>query len=290
MDVEKSLEYFIQCSLCGEQFKEAYILNCLHTFCEKCLKNKKRDSNKVICEKCQQESRVEGIKRNYFIENNLAARLLEVLQEGNPPCGNCAKFNRLLKYCEECREYLCDACVYCHENTKLTRDHNLLSMDKFEKNLMARGRNRAVFCRIHEDKIAEQYCRSCQETICRGCEKHREHLAASLAEVYSMEIPNVQLLLKNAIAKVRDVLYCILKSEMSLTIMSLGSLPSLLSTCSYNCYLFLLTSYNVLYQRSFFQISSFDYISNHFCIICFAHLHIILSAMFISKQRKTHVR
>ena len=190
------------CSVCKENFREPYILKCLHTFCHGCLKQQKHDKECVVCESCEQESRVKAIRHNCFVANNMAATLLESFRKGNIICGNCSTGERLLKYCKECMEYLCEACVYFHENTKLTRAHCLIPLDALEEDLITHGENRAAFCPAHEENVVEQYCRSCEEIICRGCEVHQEHNAVSVAEGCSIEVPHLEATLKKAISKV----------------------------------------------------------------------------------------
>ena len=200
----------LQCSTCSENFKEPCILKCLHTFCHGCLEKQKQG---VVCKRCEQKTNMEAVRHNSFFVNSMAASLLKEFQKGNITCGNCSAGDRLLKYCKECMEHLCDACVYCHENTKLTRDHELIPSDQFEETLIIHGQNHAVFCPTHEDSLVEQYCRSCEETTCRGCEVHQRHSAVSVAEGCSMEIPNLEAILKKAIAKVRSY-FCTLKSVL----------------------------------------------------------------------------
>ncbi|CAB4045027.1 E3 ubiquitin- ligase TRIM71-like [Paramuricea clavata] len=202
MDLEDSTT--LRCSLCNEHFREPYILKCLHTFCRECLRKQNQDKDSVICKNCEQKSSIKAMRQNCFFANIMAASLLKEFQKGDITCGNCSAGNRLLKYCKECMEYLCNACVYCHENTKLTRAHNLIPLDKFEEELVIRGQNRAVFCPAHEDNVVEQYCRSCEETICRGCEVHQEHNAVSVAEGCSIEVPQLEAVLERAISKVSE--------------------------------------------------------------------------------------
>ena len=192
------------CSKCKENFREPYILKCLHTFCHGCLKQQKQDKESVVCENCEQETRVKVMRHNCFLANSLASSLLQDFRKGNIHCGNCSSKNRLLKYCKECMEYLCDPCAYYHENTKLTRAHSLIPLDIFEESLITHGENRAVFCSAHEDNIVEEYCRSCEETICRGCEVHQEHNAVSVAEAFSTEVPHLEAVLEKAISKVSE--------------------------------------------------------------------------------------
>ncbi len=152
------------------------------------------------------------MRHNSFFANSLAASLLKEFRKGNVNCGNCSAENRLFKYCKECMEYLCEACVHYHENTKLTRAHNLMPLDKFEEDLIFHGENRAVFCPAHEDNIVEQYCQSCEEAICRGCEVHQEHNPVSVAEGCSIEVPELEAVLERAISKVSESCFLIFSS------------------------------------------------------------------------------
>ena len=193
----------LQCSFCNETFIEPYILNCLHTFCYGCIQKQKQVKASILCQKCEEKTNTKAIKQNYFLANCLAASQVKVLKNRGANCGNCsAGDNRLLKYCKECREYLCDACVYCHENTKLTREHSLISFDKFEEDLIHRSQNRAVFCPQHQDNLVESYCRSCEEAICSGCDVHLGHNPVGVAVACSTEVPNLEAVLERAISKV----------------------------------------------------------------------------------------
>lgn len=197
----------LQCPTCSEHFKEPRILKCLHTFCHGCLEKQKQDEESFVCKCCEQKTNVESARQNSFFVNCMAASFLKEFREGNITCGNCSVGERPLKYCKECMEYLCETCIYCHENTKLTREHHLIPLETFEENLIVHGENRAVFCPSHEDSLVEQYCRSCEETMCRGCEVHEGHNAVSLGEGCSIEVPNLEAIMEKEIAKVRSITY-----------------------------------------------------------------------------------
>ncbi|XP_028406314.1 E3 ubiquitin-protein ligase TRIM71-like [Dendronephthya gigantea] len=193
----------LRCSFCNETFTDPYILNCLHSFCFGCIERQKQVQESILCKKCEQETSANAMKQNDFFANCLAKSLLKELKNPGPKCGNCsAGNNRLLKYCKECREYLCDACVYCHENTKLTREHSLISFAKFEEDLICRSEKRTVFCPQHKENLVESYCRSCDEAICPGCDVHQGHNAVSVTVASSIEVPNLKAVLDRAISKV----------------------------------------------------------------------------------------
>ena len=203
-----------ECSVCRESFREPYILKCLHSFCNGCIERRQnQDKESVMCKNCEQESSSKTLRKNWFFVNSMTTSLLEDLQEGNINCGNCSTGNELLKYCNECMEYLCEACAYCHQNTKLTRDHDLIPLDEFKEDLIIRSEKRAVFCSSHEESVVEEYCRTCEEVICRECELHQEHNVVSIAEGCSIEVPKLQMILQRATSKVR-------KSSLALRLIS----------------------------------------------------------------------
>ena len=206
IDLDNSL-VSLRCSICNETYQQPHILACLHSFCYSCIEKLGRtgdEQNNIKCPRCNVESCLtEGtVRPNYFVANALAASLLKELRDGNVCCGNCSKEKPPTVFCEECREHLCSECVYCHQNTKVTRSHRLIPRQEYEARLAICGNERAVFCLAHTDCKVEEYCRSCQETTCRGCDCHLGHSVVSLAKAYSMETPVLEEVLYKAAATV----------------------------------------------------------------------------------------
>ena len=195
------------CSACSETYKHPHILPCLHSYCFGCIEKLKRCSGEEVfikCPRCEHGSKLteDTIRPNYFFVNSVAASRLKEIREQGVHCGNCKKDAAPTVFCQECNEHLCSDCVYCHQNTKVTRDHSLLPKDEYEKRLSVFGHERAVFCRVHSERKVEQYCGSCHETICPGCDFHGDHNVLSLADAYPIETAVLKEHLVKATAKV----------------------------------------------------------------------------------------
>ncbi|XP_038062775.1 E3 ubiquitin-protein ligase TRIM39-like [Patiria miniata] len=146
----------LECDICKEKYKRPKVLDCQHSFCEKCLEQYYKTTyggqRKIPCPVCRREmvlpeTRIQGLKTNFhlmgiveevsFQENELCsvvktpeeAATLEDIRQGKVTGkqtpeedeSKCQKHMGEVKwfYCETCEELICRACTvvdHCKPN------------------------------------------------------------------------------------------------------------------------------------------------------------------------------
>ena len=124
---------FESCSFCDGSLtlKQAKLLGCLHSICVKCLKKEVSQSNpdeqvhkKIICPKCRCLTPVALLSNNNFISMESNSDIEEKNTSKN--CTSCEDCDvKGVKYCTDCKEWLCNDCVAAHLRVKITKLHNL---------------------------------------------------------------------------------------------------------------------------------------------------------------------
>ena len=73
--LDKISQHF-QCDICQDRYKQPKILDCVHSFCQKCLEDyytsRYKDAPKIPCPVCRQETvlpdtRIQGLKTNFHL-------------------------------------------------------------------------------------------------------------------------------------------------------------------------------------------------------------------------------
>ena len=94
-------------------------------------------------------------------------------------CGPCKTDNvnkEAKHYCEQCQEYLCDACQGAHRKLKATKSHNILSGRHMPKASGVTPRPVcSVYCSCNQNREVVVYCEDHNDVICDSCAtvKHR---------------------------------------------------------------------------------------------------------------------
>lgn len=188
------------CKVCDKTLQKPRLLPCLHSVCTDCLKrildtNKTADS--IECPHCEESFDVSGYDVTDFPSNEYLITVIDVYfskHNNDKQCDVCdlkskkspAKFR-----CVDCEDFLCDDCGNVHSSTRLTFDHQVLSLDE-----LARGshddairENRKMHCLIHEKEVLDFYCKSCNCLVCRECRlnDHFDHGSIPVADVQELK-------------------------------------------------------------------------------------------------------
>ena len=141
--MEDSLEYILACQICLEDFQEAgdhvpRLLPCTHSFCEKCLKQLMKPSNRgtiVECPECRERHRVKnGVRsfpQNKYVLANIRRKEAEILKNDQTPVNICEKHGKELSlYCQgpDCLQAICQTCLTRHH-----RGHDVVETEEIEK-------------------------------------------------------------------------------------------------------------------------------------------------------------
>ncbi|XP_041461405.1 tripartite motif-containing protein 2-like [Lytechinus variegatus] len=188
----------VECAICLSMLERPRILECLHSFCEKCLekylKSSKDDSSRsgksnlkcAIC--CAHttipENGVHGLKLDYR-----ATRLVEALREketrksklvnsGNhcEVCGWTASVkasstkDSTFTFCSDCCQVLCKRCTTAHAGLRLTKTHEVAKIsDLLAGKVTIKNKNHQMHCPKHVDEKLKIFCVTCLEPVCQDC-------------------------------------------------------------------------------------------------------------------------
>ncbi|KAJ8311016.1 hypothetical protein KUTeg_011461 [Tegillarca granosa] len=139
------------CPICLEEFKTPKCLPCLHNFCETCL-------NSYIISTFKSESKSK-VRKSQF-----KCPVVEIKQ--NKSC--VILVNRrnddvtAVSWCHECNEALCEMCMNVHKKLKISRDHDLKSIDEL-------GDEPYSHVKTTREKTVEAFCKDHNQPCCATC-------------------------------------------------------------------------------------------------------------------------
>ena len=133
---------------------------------------------------------VSGLQSDFHIDH-----MFEIRDAFNKPaestakeCGNCEE-QSATGYCHDCEQSICDECQAAHRTLKITKNHQIITLDEFHAqatNLIPR-KKAVPRCPKHSNKKLKIYCETCQELICSDCtiKLHQGHNYDLVADVFS---------------------------------------------------------------------------------------------------------
>jgi hypothetical protein len=78
------------------------------------------------------------------------------------PCGDEGNSEKAMKYCPECKEYLCAACIKCHGKVSATKKHMLLDNEyqhcEGDSAVNTSDEEHVFKCVYHPDRDIGMYC------------------------------------------------------------------------------------------------------------------------------------
>ena len=183
----KRMEELLTCCVCKETLNEPTTLSCFHSFCKKCLaryieiqrddaRREGRAEHLFKCPTCRtqfqlrQTQSMERLPSNHFINNLLD--ILTIQQEAQKlPCESCNGQSPAKCRCVDCESYLCKNCLIMHNNCKVFKSHDVLTLEELakpENQAKAKGKPR---CHKdgHENRSLDYYCKTCQQLACITC-------------------------------------------------------------------------------------------------------------------------
>ncbi|KAL3859119.1 hypothetical protein ACJMK2_009351 [Sinanodonta woodiana] len=174
------------CPICLDVFTSPRQLPCLHSFCDHCLQDyvtKKATGTSgvfedFLCPVCRAVTRPVNSDKpveewaSSFPESpiSLIAESKVKVDRHCDICSSKALLNLATKVCINCEEAMCDDCSFAHQTMKMSRNHQLLSVEELEKNPQCRMRLAKGFgCPEHHDKAIEFYCKIHEAACCATC-------------------------------------------------------------------------------------------------------------------------
>lgn len=176
-----------KCGLCSEFFIDPRILQCLHSFCNKCLKKKLEEQGSgtsLNCPTCHKtltlqdgvDSLPKDLRKIYEVE--VAQYESKVKCQDGVLCGRCIETsgNTATVFCCNCCKFLCKACTEDHRRWRETYEHELVRVGEGKnddgtasKNLLKNIPHKPVKCDQHCDETLKFFCETCSMLICRDC-------------------------------------------------------------------------------------------------------------------------
>ncbi|XP_022108465.1 E3 ubiquitin-protein ligase TRIM71-like [Acanthaster planci] len=183
----------LECSICSCRFKEPKLLDCLHSFCLKCLQELRHhhdpDSTKLTCPLCRRDTQLKGndvatLPTNFTLgalveEFTMQENLLEG-QGSEIKCQNCEEENEAISRCSDCDSFLCLECNKAHGRMAKMKHHVVNTLEKLrsgEISYRSKLREQVPKCGKHPDQNVTIYCNTCEQLACTTCSllDHAKH-------------------------------------------------------------------------------------------------------------------
>ena len=220
-DAIKKLDANLECSICLDTFNQPKLLPCYHVFCKSpCLeKLVTKDGRSLTCPTCRHivplsERGVAGLQSDFHIDHLFEIReaFNKVAESSKTQCGNCEE-GKTTGYCRDCKDFLCDNCQAAHQALKLTRSHQIMSLQEFQEQAttIITARKTIHTCNKHGKNELKIYCETCKELICNDCtiRLHKDHnydLVADVFPKHKEELVSNLKPVKEKLAKVQQAL------------------------------------------------------------------------------------
>ena len=195
------------CGACSELYIDPRMLQCLHSFCSKCLKKileEQGSGTSLKCPTCQKTASLpEGdvtalpkdLRRSY--EAEVAQYASKIQSEEEISCDQCVDVSNgpAVSFCVNCCEFLCKACTKHHKTWRKTLSHDLepvgseKSKSKQEAKPLVNVPHKPMSCQLHEDETLKFFCETCSVLICRDCVicEHSGHTYSRVEKVAEKE-------------------------------------------------------------------------------------------------------
>ena len=183
----KQIEEQVTCGICLEPYTQPKLLNCFHVFCEKCLRPlvlQGQQGQSVNCPHCRQTttlppSGVPGLQGAFYIHHlfDIQDTLQKVSSTSQTQCQKCKK-REAASYCRSCG-FVCQRCKETHQEWEELSSHEIISLSTLAEDVatLVPPLRKTLLCSQHPTKVADLYCDTCDEVICRDCiiRVHRDH-------------------------------------------------------------------------------------------------------------------
>ena len=141
---------------------------------------KKNEQLHLTCPTCQTEvslpdTGVAGLQTDLHAE-----KMVKRQKALKNTCENC-KESTAVKYCQECKKFICEKCLDKHETSKDFSSHRVLSVTDTKS-----AQPLSVNCERHHERQALVFCQTCSELICGVCTSiaHKHHEYHPIDEVF----------------------------------------------------------------------------------------------------------
>ncbi|XP_067948165.1 B-box type zinc finger protein ncl-1-like [Watersipora subatra] len=206
------------CPECLQEYKLPRVLNCLHVFCEDCLKPLLKEDN-LSCPMCGMNTEVDSVEElplDYVIANSLDMKGIEGM---NMSCTSCKAKEKAISRCSDCAQFLCPNCVTAHQFMRCFENHKVVSFEDITKG-DGLPIHRPIICYQHsEEQLMKNFCNSCEILICNDCMllDHQGHDIERCSSVHGRELESMKTLVEHSKVKVEQCDESSTKLQQSLT-------------------------------------------------------------------------
>ena len=205
----KNLKEHVTCSICLDTYTEPKTIDCLHTFCCKCLEKHALTSQRqglYRCPECQAQVGIPEGNRfdrlpSSFLHNSLLSLLaVRRSNDGNEiGCSFCQKKSAEINYCFDCEKFLCPDCIKAHDlfRTAAFEGHKVTPVRQFQPDDYEALLKRPSFCsqKYHEREVTRFFCLhdQCQISVCHVCivTEHKSHDVVPIEKAADDEKANI---------------------------------------------------------------------------------------------------
>ena len=185
----------VSCPVCTNIYTAPKHLQCLHTFCLKCLKQWHKTSHgrdTIRCPKCQVLSRIpesgdlKDLPTSFYLNGLIDVLAIKECKSSQVRCGNCDKKSSESSYCFQCCICYCLECVTGHNIMRSNKDHRVLALKDFQDKDYEDVLKRPAFCpkQGHTKEELKFFCKNCETAVCQTCVllQHGSHILTLIEE------------------------------------------------------------------------------------------------------------
>ncbi|XP_071808188.1 uncharacterized protein [Asterias amurensis] len=174
----------IECPICLSRFTDPKILDCLHSFCFKCLQEliDKQDpkTDIIICPMCKKETSIpdEGLSDllGCFFLSSLIDDVINLegpKEDIDPPVLTCIWCDEGLEdvsRCVDCDANFCKTCLKNHAKLKNHKHHQIVdAVGLSNERPKDKNKTEPPKCRKYSDQDLCFYCETCDLLVCPKC-------------------------------------------------------------------------------------------------------------------------
>ena len=143
----------------------------------------------IACPQCRSEHKLSGqngvdrFLTDYVIEAQIRE---QNISSNKTTCDECESTERVVSFCNDCTEYLCNFCTKAHERQKRFVGHNVTSivLNVGVKRGTPIRKRTVLVCPQHHGEIIQLFCQQCETVVCNKCIVS-VHSAHKLSEIDS---------------------------------------------------------------------------------------------------------
>ncbi|XP_038062764.1 tripartite motif-containing protein 3-like [Patiria miniata] len=188
----KNIGPHLECDICADKYKQPKVLDCMHSFCQKCLEqyytSRYAGQPKIPCPVCRRETvlpqtRIQGLKTNFhlmgIVEEVSLQEKVACSENTKVICEICDEGNEAMHRCLDCAQNICPNCRKTHLRFAATSNHTVATLEDIRQGKVTVKKTPAEDeskCQKHKGEVKRFYCETCEELICRDCTvvDHRE--------------------------------------------------------------------------------------------------------------------